>query len=77
LGKNTSSVPHPNDNMGFTVPRIIELPRYTTLPSRQLIWHNLIVPTSASSTQSLLKEKVDKLINDLIKPAHVKSASLI
>ena len=33
-------------------------------------------PTAPSSTQSLLKEKADKIIDEVIKPAHVKSASI-
>ena len=35
-----------------------------------------IKPTASSSTQALLKEKADKLIDDVIKPKHVQSASI-
>ena len=48
----------------------------TTKKSWQVMPAKQIKPTTPSSTQSLLKEKADKLIEDIIKPKHVQSASI-
>ena len=47
-----------------------------TKKSWQVMPAKKIKPTAPSSTQSLLKEKANKLIEDIIKPKHVQSASI-